>query len=103
MVKQSNDFGALVRRALEERGCSLQEAARRADGLSFGTIRNMTFGAVPGPELIVRFARAMDWDANELLDAAGVWYLRYTPDREPAEAKRGVSRRLPAGRQPVAA
>lgn len=103
MLRQSEEFGALVRRILAERACSLQEASRRTDSLSFGTIRNMTFGVVPGPELIVRFARAMDWDANELLDAAGVWYLRYTPDREPIGGNRRVTPSLPAGRQPVAA
>jgi len=63
MLRHSEGFGARVRRELEGRRMSYQEAARRARerelGLSFGTIRSMAYGAVPGSDLIVEFAETI--------------------------------------------
>jgi hypothetical protein len=83
MLRQSSEFGALVREILAERRLTMQEAALRSGGgVSFGTVRSMTLGTVPGPEKIVSFARAVDAEseANRLLDAAGFRYLRYVSE-----------------------
>lgn len=94
-------FADLVTKILEDRGLSLQQAARDCGGeVSFGTIRSMCQGIVPNNiELVMIFAEKMHVDANALLDAAGKPHVRYV-----AEARRRddrVRRALALGLRPA--
>ena len=79
----STRLGDAVRTILEERGLSLQQAARECNGeVSYGTIRSMCQGIVPNDvELLIQFAEAMTVDPNALLDAAGKEHVRYVKER----------------------
>lgn len=85
MARYSDAFGAKVREAMDSRGLSQSEIARRAqDGISQRSVGEMRRGLLVSTDLIVSFAEATVPEsteaaklANELLDLADRRNVRY--------------------------
>lgn len=91
MADYRDEFGAAIRAVMDDQGreISTREVSKRSRGkISPTTVLAMRDGKVPGPELVVAFAQATGMDPNELLDKAGIWHLRFVPDREHAGSVR---------------
>jgi len=81
MAMVAERFGERVKRQMEQKGLSSREVWRRAvsnkqalsEGLkiSVSTVQSAGHGIVPGPEIVVALALALEDEPNRLLRLAG--------------------------------